>query len=404
MNKKYLIAVMLLSLAGNASFAQNKKPVKKEKAATVKQHKPPPPPKELVPVLEPAPTNYDDPQLAYPSVYIAPVAEIRDRKEAQARSRKKHYSRPFVYWPTADTVIKEDYDVYLAKKNAALKNYSTGNFSDKKKPVIKSTTELYYKLENDFKDTVRYYGDGWNQHSEFDQHGNRTKLYVIFLNEATGKDSMYLTTKYFYVGEKHAKTEHYWYASGRKEAEEEFEYDASGRMLKEYYTALDENGKDIVEAGRGSRVQYIYENGKTEKQQFERPEDYEDFYVLDKYTEITLNSAGNSKKEVTYDYQSEQVYQTWQFEYDERGNKVKDISSRGYTKTYSYDKFNNVTEEVTRPEGISDEKEITHTTYQYDRHGNWISSLSISSCEKGMKKTAGSTPYLCKRVITYYQD
>lgn len=403
MNKKYLIAVMLLSLAGNASFAQNKKPIKKKKAATVKQHKPPPPPpKELVPVLEPSPKNFIDPQLTYPSVYIAPVAEIRDSKEVQERSRKKHYAKPFVYWPMADTVINENYDVYLAKKNAALKNYSTGNFPDKKKPAIKSVTELYYTLKNNNKDTLRYYGDGWNQHSEFDKNGNRTKLYVIFLSEATGKDSMYLTTKYFYVGDKHAKTEHYWYATGRKEAEEEFEYDASGRILREYYMPLDEDGKEIVEAGRGSRVRYIYENDKTEKQNFERPEDYEDFYVLDKYTEITLNSVGKNKKEVTYDYQSGAMYTTNQYEYDTKGNKRKHTSNNGYSKTFTYDDWNNVVEEKVVYNGLSKQVEVSKSTYQYDAHNNWITCLSINTTQHEDGSVAVSTPMLCKRVIKYY--
>lgn len=277
--------------------------------------------------------------LAVPEIQDLPYAmpvEISVAVEATPARERKAYNQPFQFWPLADTVILEDYEIYLQKKKAKLKNYSTGNFPDLKKPIIKYVNELCYVLENNKKDTIRYYGDGWNERFEYDSNGNLTNLYVIFEDENTKRDSAYLTTKYFYEGDKLKLKEFFWWATGDKEGEEELEYDETGKLFKLYYTPLNLDGNEIIEEGRGYRTLYKYKKDLEIEENYERLEDAMNEYVLHQTIYKKLNSEGNVIEKKYTDWPDDKPYNIYNYKYDSNGNQIfSGDESSSYTHTFN---------------------------------------------------------------------
>lgn len=380
MKKLFLYQLLFLVLCCPA-IAQKKK----------KKPVPPPPVMETLKVSVPEPSEDDYPRMP------VPVSESSVLKpSAKKATEKKYPSEPFVFFPMADTVAKlED----IQRNEAQLKNYSQGNFPNKKMPVIKSLKELYFDLKNNKKDTVRQYGDGWNEHSLFDKNGNIIKLHVIYLDEKTKKDSSYLTTNYLYRGDKLARKEHFWYATGSKIATEEFEYDAKGKKTKEFYFALDEFGNTIQEPGRGSWSVFKYPNANEEiEEKYERHEDAENFHVLQSTVFRKLNSQGKIVKEEWVEWPNKDPYSAFSFEYDEKGNLIKRISSFGETIT-SYNKNGDAIKEI---KNLGDTSETTTYAYKYDKNNNWVQRVSETVTESKNGKKEKSEPLLCKRIIEYY--
>lgn len=379
MKKIFLYTLTSLAFCFNAT-AQ-----KKKKIAT------PPPVMETVKVSVPESGEEDYPRMP------VPVSETREVKSSAKKvAEKKYPSEPFVFFPMADTVAKQE---DIQRNEAQLKNYSSGNFPNKKMPVIKSIKEIYFDLKNNRKDTTRQYGDGWNEHSLFDKNGNITRLHVIYLDEKAKKDSSYLTTNHLYRGDKLARKEHFWYATGSKIATEEFEYDAKGKKTKEFYFALDEYGNTIQEPGRGSWSVFKYPNANQEiEEKYERREDAENFYVLQSTVFRKLNSQGKIINEERVEWPNKDPYSTFSFVYDEKGNLIKSISSFGETTT-TYNKNGDAIKEIKK---LEDASETTTYTYKYDKNNNWVQRVSETVTENKNGKQEKSTPLLCKRIIEYY--
>ena len=327
-----------------------------------------------------------------------PVPETSELKpSAKKVAQKKYPSEPFVYFPSADTIAKTE-DVL--RNEAQLKSYSSGNFPKKKTPVIKSLKESYFDLENNKKDTIRQYGDGWNELSLYDKNGNITKLYVVFLDEKTQKDSSYLTTNYLYRGDKLARKEHFSYATRNKIATEEFEYDSKGKKTKDFYFALDENGNTIEEPGRGSWSVYKYPNLNEEiEEKYERNEVAGNFYVLQNIIYRKLNSQGKIANEERVEWPNKEPYSTYTFAYDEKGNRIKSTSSFGDETITTYNKKGDIIKETRNQ---TDSSETTTYVYKYDKNDNWVQRVSETVKENKNGKQEKSTPLLCKRIIEYY--
>ena len=394
---KLLLVLMVALLGTNTnSFAQKKstkKATPKKSAPTIYKQSIPEPPKVndnmegYKPVPELPPTEYTQ----YPKVAIDPSQEA-----TKPVRKKKVYGKPFQFWPMVDTVIKEDYNIYLARKKAELKNYSTGKVADYKEPVIKSVYESCYRISNDKKDTTRTYGDGWTNRIENDANGNMVTLYVIFEDDVTKKDSAYLTTKYFYVGDKLKLKEFYWWASGRKEAETEIEYDANGKVWKEYYTPFDVEGKEIIEEGRGYRMLYTYKKDAIVEEQYERLEDAMNEYVLHSTTTKKLDAKGNVIVTEAADWPKDKPYSRYEKKYDAKGKLIYTGSESDYT-TYSYNKNGDMEQLINTSQNYS---RTVDYKYKYDKHNNWIEQLETSK-EVSETRNVVET-FLWKRKIDYH--
>lgn len=327
---------------------------------------------------------------------IAPTLTETPAKENPVR-KIKYPSKPFVYFPLADGLVSEDF--YL-KREAQMQNFSTGDFPNKKKPVIKSVKEIYFELENNKKDTVRQYGDGWNEQHLYDENGNMTRLYVIFLDAKNQKDSSYLTTKYIYLEDKLAKKQHFDYLSGRKIAEEEFEYDESGRILKEYYFALNADGTQINDPGRGTWSVYKYPKKEEEiEERYEIHEASGGLYVLNKTVYRTFDKSGKKITEKHVDWPEENTSLEIKFAYDKSGRQIDYQVASVFGIATAYNKNGDIEKEV------RSEKTTTETTiysYKYDKNGNWIECISEKISSNKAQGSVKPKPLFCKRIIEYY--
>lgn len=311
---------------------------------------------------------------------------------------KRYYDEPFQFWPpSTDTILHEDYNIHLQMQKAKLKNYSTGNFPDLKKPVIKSVNELCYVLENNKKDTIRYYGDGWNERFEYDPNGNLTNLYVIFKDEKTNRDSAYLTTKYLYEGKKLKFKEFFWWATGDKEGEEELEYDETGKLFKVYYMSLDTDGNEIIEEGRGYRTLYKYEKDLEIEENYERLEDAMNEYVLEGIIYKKLNSDGNIIEKRYTDWPQKAPYNIYHYKYDSKGNEIFSGDESSFY-TYTYNQNDDVETSVFKTENWS---RTTTYRYQHDKHNNWITKEE-TEVEKNSDGTTTESVFLWKRELVYH--
>lgn len=311
---------------------------------------------------------------------------------------KKSYDKPFQFWPSIDTVMHEDYQTYLENKRSALKNYSTGKFLNTNKPVLKSVNELCYVLENNKMDTVRYYGDGWNERKVYDSNGNLTHLYVIFENEKIKQDSAYLTTQYFYSGEQLKLKSYFWWETGQKEADEELEYNDKGQLWKVYYTSLDKNGDEVIEEGRGFRTLYKYEDSKQIEENYERVEDAMNEFVLSETIYKTLGNGGVliESKKVEWPQKTPSIIT--RYKYDAKGNKIFS-GDQNSSYTYQYNEQGDVVSSINKTADPNYGSTTTYS-YTYDQNNNWVMKEEVVS-EKDQETTTEKV-FLWKRELSYY--
>lgn len=387
--------IMLLCLAesGSAQKKKVKKATKKEILKPVKKESEPPVVMEKITdsIFEEMP-----PMIAYPIKSQDLEDDIADA--ARPAREKKSYDKPFQFWPSIDTVIHEDAQTYLEKRRSSWKNYSTGKPSSIHKPVLKSVNELCYILENNKMDTVRYYGDGWNERKVYDSNGNLTHLYIIFEDEKTKQDSAYLTTQYFYDGHQLTLKSYYWWETGQKEAEEELEYNDKGQLWKVYYTSLDKNGDEIIEEGRGFRTLYKYEDQLQIEENYERLEDAMNEYVLNETIYKTLGKGGVvvESKKIAWPEETPATMTTYQ--YDTKGNKIFSGDQES-SYTYQYNEYGDVVKSIYKTADPSSSSTTTYT-YTYDQHHNWLTREEVNMDKD--QDTTTEKVYLWKRELSYH--
>lgn len=392
----YFIATVLLiciSQSGSAQSKKAKKTIKKEILKPIKKQIETP---VVVGKITDSIFAEVPPMIASPIKNNDLENDIADN--AKAAREKKSYDKPFQFWPSIDTVIHEDYQTYLKKKRSALKNYSTGKFSNMNKPVLKSVNELCYVLENNKMDTVRYYGDGWNERKVYDSNGNLTHLYVIFEDEKTKQDSAYLTTEYFYSGAQLKLKLYFWWETGQKEAEEELEYNDEGELWKVYYTSLDKNGDEVIEEGRGFRTLYKYEDHRQIEENYERVEDAMNEFVLSETIYKTLGNGGVliESKKVEWPQKTPSIIT--RYKYDAKGNKIFS-GDQNSSYTYQYNEQGDVVSSIYKTADPNYGSTTTYS-YTYDQNNNWVMREEVV-IDKDQETTTEKV-FLWKRELSYH--
>lgn len=391
----FLAMAMLMCFAQSVSAQSKKvkKTTKKEILKTVKKEVIPP---IVVEKLTDSIFEEMPPMIASPIKNNDLENDIADN--VKPAREKKSYDKPFQFWPSVDTVMHEDYDVYLKKKRAALKNYSTGKISNTNKPVLRSVNELCYVLENNKRDTARYYGDGWNERKVYDRNGNLTHLYVIFEDENTKQDSAYLTAQYFYSGEQLKLKSYFWWETGQKEAEEELEYNDKGELLKVYYTSLDKNGDEVIAEGRGFRTLYKYEDHKQIEENYERLEDAMNEFVLNETIYKTLDKDGVVVESEKIEWPEKTPTTITHFKYDIKGNKIFS-GDQNSSYTYQYNEQGDVVSSIYKTADPNYGSTTTYS-YTYDENNNWVTREEVV-IEKDQETTTEKV-FLWKRELSYH--